>query len=421
MRPVAIEQARARFSLLEVAERTGICIPRSGGSVTVRCPFPSHGHYDSSPSLRLYLDDGIWHCFGCGCRGDVVEWVSQTEGVGWGEAIRILEQRAPLTNVWLAGREEHAPQQGAGRRCYSEQPDLSRTPPSRVFAALDAAWTHYSSEQLHYTGAQYLMGRGIDVGILEHHVGRYEVGHTAASSAGVVSVLRRQGFTADELVDAGLAIRSEEHSPLVDYYRERVLVPLRDEEGRVCALIGRNVGHPRWPKYKNPPRTCVYDKSVNLYQPLVVPSAPVGQVVVVEGTLDAMAIAVVAIRSGRSQEFCPVTQSGRELSPRQLASVAELARPIVLAFDGDAAGRDSAIRHARSALRLGLPTWVTRLPGDHDPASWLAHGGRDGLDVWSVNANRPPRPIPGGTFLAKEAGVRNVPPPGLETAVGLAL
>ena len=151
-----------------------------------------------------------------------------------------------------------------------------------------------------------------------------------------------------------------------------------------AALIGQQ-HRPSTVAEVQEPATDLRVRQVGQHVPTsVVPSAPVGQVVVVEGTLDAMAIAVAAIRSGRSQEFCPITQSGRELSPRQLASIAELARPIVLAFDGDAAGRDSAsgMRDPRSAS--GLPTWVTRLPvtTTRRPGSLMAEA--MDFDVWSV-------------------------------------
>jgi DNA primase len=292
-----------------------------------------------------------------------------------------------------------------------------------VLAALASAWKHYTSRQLHDIGAQYLFTRGIDVRRLERHVQRFEVGHTPGTATGLVSVLRQQGFSSDELVDAGLATRLMQDGRLFDYYQQRVLVPVRDQVGRVCGIVGRNIGDERWPKYKNSPRTCTYDKSVNMYQPLPAPSSSSGQVVVVEGTLDAMAIAVAAIRSGRAEEFCPVTQSGRELSACQLANVAALARPIVFAFDGDAAGRDSAVRHARAAIRSGLPAWVTMLPGDHDPASWLAHRDGEGLRAWAIAAHgiRLPTPIPARTFLATETGEVAAPAPGLEPSGGPAL
>ncbi len=99
MRPFPIEAARSHHSLIDVARRAGVDLYRTSGSTMVRCPFPSHGHFDRSPSLRLYIDDGFWHCFGCDQKGDVVEWVCQTEGVGWRQAIRILDSGRSLNRA----------------------------------------------------------------------------------------------------------------------------------------------------------------------------------------------------------------------------------------------------------------------------------------------------------------------------------
>ncbi len=383
------------------------------------------GSPDNSPSLRLHLDDGIWHCFGCGCSGDVVEWVRQTEAVDWRQAIRVLEAGGPLKNAWPSGAEarDRAPWMTSRAPTGFDQPEPSRTPPDRVLAALDAAWGHYTSRQLHDAGVRYLLGRRIDVCVLENHLGRAEVGLAAGTPAAVVRSLRQLGFTGDELVDAGLAARRTDDGALSDYFRQRVLLPVRDSADRICGLIGRNIGDLRFPKYKNPPRTCTYDKSANLYQPLPLSSNRRGQLVVVEGTLDAMAIAVAAIHAGRAEEFCPVTQSGRELSSVQLGRIAAFERPIVLGFDGDTAGRDSAIRHARAALQLRVAAWVTTLPADHDPASWLAQRGCRELDAWSVESglHRSVRPISAETFLAAQGTERTVPLPALETTAAPAL
>ena len=396
MGPSPIEAARARHPLAEVAARTGASPFRASGSVTVRCPLPSHGHPDRTPSMRLHLDNGIFSCFGCGAKGDVVEWVCRTEGVDWREAIRVLDARQPLTNAWAGmaasggGRSHTIPTANPGPAGETEAPDLSRTPPERVYAALDAAWGYFSCPSFHRRGLQYLKTRGIDVAVLETHTGRAEVGHTPAKGDALVTALRSKGFSANELVDSGLAHRRLGCGPLSDFFRQRVVIPVRDGQGRIAGFIGRNVGDQgRFAKYKNPPRTHAYDKSVNLYQPLPAPQDPRGQVVVVEGTLDAMAIAVAAIRCGKSDRFCPLTQSGKELSALQLARVIEMhpGTP-VLGFDGDAAGRDSAYRHSLAAARIGRPVAVTLLPDDHDPASWLAQHGDEGLSAWVPGESR---------------------------------
>jgi DNA primase len=403
-----IEAAKARHSLAAVARRTGIAVAEGQtGSVTVRCPMPSHGHPDRTPSLRLHLGDGIWCCFACSPTkadgtpkgADVIEWVRQSEGVAdWRQAITILDSGVPLTNVW-AGLVSAGPHRSSGGKARSqagvapdaaevvsqaEFPDLGRTSPQRVQAALAAAWAYYTFGPLHERGVAYLTGRRIDVNVLEAHTGRAEVGYTPASSTGLVDRLRARGFTDDELVDAGLAYHRLGGGRVTDFYRQRVLIPVRDHDGRIAGFIGRNVGDERWPKYKNPPRTHNYDKAVNLYQPLPAPADADGQVVVVEGTLDAMAIAVAAIQADLPPKFCPVTQSGRELSERQLEHVLGLhPHPPVIGFDGDAPGRDSIIRVAIAAAYRGHEVVVTTFPEGADPASWLAEHGPIGLAAWT--------------------------------------
>ncbi len=366
--PSPIHAALRRHRLAEVARRTGIPLNTDTGSVTVRCPLPSHSHPDRTPSLRLYLDDDRFYCFGCSAKGDVIQWARETEGVGVTAAITVLDSGSSLTNAWAGAASVTggfsclrwagdgtplSPRSSEG----PETPDAGRTPAERVLATLDTAWGYYSCPSLHARASAYLAGRGIEVRMLESQTGRPEAGYTPAKADGLVGALRARGFSDDELVDAGLAHRQVGGRAASDFYRQRVLIPIRDDQQRVIGIIGRNVGdQQRWAKYKNPPRTAIYDKSVNLYQPLAAPADPHGQVIVVEGTLDAMAIAVAAIRRSRSDRFCPVTQSGRELSDTQVRRIMALhpSRP-VLAFDGDNAGRGLR-RQIRAGVRRSRPT-----------------------------------------------------------------
>ena len=114
---------------------------------------------------------------------------------------------------------------------------------------------------------------------------------------------------------------------------------------------------------------------------------------VVEGTLDAMAIAVAAVRSGTAGQFCPVTQSGRELSAKQLEQAVSLNDgPLVLAFDGDAAGRESARRHAMTAVRLGHGVFGHHPAGRSRPG--LLAGGKRRQGAEGVGSGRCSRSWP---------------------------
>jgi DNA primase len=410
-----IAAAVERHRLVDIAQRTGIAINATTRTVTVRCPMPAHGHADRTPSMRLYLGDNRYYCFGCGVKGDIVQWVRDAEALSVAEAIKVLDSGRPIANAWAGSTRTiwnslhpvGPPSSPDSREAISqaELPDLGRTPAERVLAALDAAWGYYTYRPLQTRGVAYLTERGVQIRLLESHTGRAEVGHTPARPDGLVTALRARGFTDDELVDAGLAYRRLGSNPLSDFYRHRVLIPIRDSHQGLCGFVGRNVGDARWPKYKNPPRTLAYDKSVNLYQPLPAPVDVHGQVVVVEGTLDALAIATAAVKAGKVGLFCPITQSGRELSDHQIRLIVNLhpAAP-VLSFDSDPAGDDSALRYALSFAAYGNAVTVTSLERGQDPASWLSEHGSQGLSVWSRNNHTTwdgPAPLPAATFAAR--------------------
>ena len=398
--PSPIQNARARHRLADVAQRTGIHLATLSGSLTVRCPLPAHGHPDRSPSMRLYLDDDRFYCFGCSAKGDVIDWVTQTERVSIPAALAILDSARPLANAW-AGQAPQTHQPG--------RPEVDRTPPGRVLAALQAAWAHYAGPAGRAQAGAYLQRRGIRIDILEARTGRAEAGHTPQGATRLTHTLRAQGFSDDELVDAGLAQRHGDGT-LTDFYRDRLLIPVRDTQHHVIGIIGRNTSDQgRCAKYKNPPRTAVYDKSVDLYQPLPDPAPPDGRIVVVEGTLDAIAVAVAAINARCDHLYCPVTQSGRELSPHQLRHVLDKSpNPPILAFDSDPAGQDSARRYHTAIANVGRQADIARLPAGHDPASWLAEHGADGLQALAAHHafRDPERPPSNGTHTPANTTIR---------------
>jgi len=407
-RPSPIRAACERHPLAEVATRTGIHLAASSDHVNVACPFPSHQHPDRTPSLRLHLDTGRYHCFGCAAHGDVVQWVRDAEGLDVRAAIAHLDRRAPITNAWAGhpatGRPTHPPASPTGW----ERPDPDRTTASDARAALAAAWEHYSTPGLHHAGIDYLTTRGITIDHLEERTGRAEVGHTPTGADTLTRALLADGITADALVDAGLTLRAAGGDDrLLDAYRNRVLLPVRDPDGAIVALLGRHHGQAGPPKYLNPPRTAVYDKSRNLYQPLR-PPAPAGHVIVVEGPLDALAIATTAVAANLADRYCPLTQSGRQLSAHQIRHVRHLDRHPILAFDADPAGQQSTTRIGTLLALAGCTPAVARLPRGEDPASWLARHGADGLVAFHSAA-------PGGRLTAPAMDERS----SLHQAIGI--
>ncbi len=365
---------KARHPLVSVARRSGLDV-RTGGRAIVCCPIPTHD--DTSPSMQLDLDRGRYRCYGCGAHGDVIQWVQDIEGVNPTAAIRILDSERPI-----AGQVTSPIARSSWGATEREGPAPDRTPHPRVQAANSLAWRYYTYGTLHDRGIAYLLGRAIDVSALEDETHRPVVGHTPSSKTrvdGLVSFMTGKGFSETELIDAGLASRLAD-ACVIDFFRDRVIFPARDDTGAVNGLLGRDATGRSHVKYLNPPTTATYQKSQILYRPSFPLLRPDGAVSVCEGPLDALAIAAQAAAAGVSDRFAPLAACGTALSDDQISQILALHRRApVLAGDGDQPGRKANLDWARRMLAHGRESVVVEWPEGHDPASWLAAHGRRGL------------------------------------------
>jgi DNA primase len=172
---------------------------------------------------------------------------------------------------------------------------------------------------------------------------------------------------------------------LIDSFRGRVVVPVRDGLGRIEGFIGRDVtGDPRAAKYRNPTLTATFDKSRALYRPTRHMLATTASVVVVEGVMDVLAISAAAAEQGVLAEFAPCTTSGIAVSRIQAVKAVALTRnPVILALDGDGAGAQATRRWTgHIAETLGREVRLVRMPSGLDPAERLAADGPIGLTAF---------------------------------------
>ncbi|WP_298347574.1 CHC2 zinc finger domain-containing protein [Ferrimicrobium sp.] len=370
---------RAQHSLAEVVARTGLFVPAGVTDYRVCCPMPDHD--DRNPSMMLHLRTDRFHCFGCGAHGDVIQWVESVYRVSVGEASGMIESRTAFPAVVTRSPVGSRDQRSTGVRLKCEAPDLERTSIQRVKAVLGEAWSYYSHGRLHDEGRRYLRGRRIFVDALETDIGEPVVGHTPHGAPDrLISHLRARGFADDEVVDAGLARRNEQ-SAIIDVFRHRVMMPVKDDSGSVVGFVGRYDGQRHGvPKYLNCTRTVAYEKSINLYRPSYPTLGPAARIVVCEGTIDALAIAAVAASAGRSAEFAPVAGSGLAVSDSQWDAILDLhPGAIVLCADGDAPGREANHQWSLALVKRGREGLVAAWPEGEDPASYLGANGDDGL------------------------------------------
>ncbi|HZC52017.1 MAG TPA: toprim domain-containing protein, partial [Mycobacterium sp.] len=251
----------------------------------------------------------------------------------------------------------------------------------------------------------YLRDRGIDVTALEAETRQPAVGHTPYQPDGLITHLRRRGFSDDEIVDAGWGARRGEQ--LTDRFRRRVIIPVRDEQGSVIGVYGRDVTGTASQKYLNTAETAAFHKGSAVYRPSVAPLDEHATVIVCEGSTDALAIAAHAARAGKSRFFAPASPSGTALTATQAALVLAISdRPPLVCADGDEPGIAASEKWVLALMTHGRETVVTVLPNGHDPASWLREHGTAGLCAFTRKGcldlpAEAVKPVPAGGLLAE--------------------
>ena len=194
-------------------------------------------------------------------------------------------------------------------------------------------------------------------------------GYTPARRDGLASRLIERGFSVDEIVDAGWAVRSE-GGQVRDRFRQRVIFPMTSETGQVLGAIGRDLTGHAQRRYINSPRTIAFDKSSTLYHPLPKATESATTLVVCEGPLDALAVIAYGVRA--SQPLGAAAVSGTALTAGHAEAIRGMypAR-VAICTDGDAAGDAAAAKWRTELARASVHTESIRPPNGADPLTWL--------------------------------------------------
>ncbi|WP_347351225.1 CHC2 zinc finger domain-containing protein [Intrasporangium sp.] len=369
---VDVARIRAQYPIAEVIAAAGVELRPRGRGWVGPCPF----HEDHTPSLSVDAIPDRYHCFGCGASGDVIDFVARLHGLDFRGAVAALGANAPTAaapSAQIASRTLGRP-----RLRLVRDTDPSADPAvgsERAFEVNALAWGHLGgSAASRYAATWLTRERGIDLTALQAKTpGAGLVGYATPGWTSLTDRLRADGVSDDELLALDLS-RPGRSGGLVDTLHGRIVVPVTEPDGRIRGFIGRDItGHPAAPKYRNPTRTAVYDKSRTLYRPSHHELAGDGSVVVVEGVLDALAVAAAAATAGLTHRIAPVTTSGVTVSATQAAQVLALSsNPPRIVLDGDQAGREGTDRWLTQLCLTGhRPALVTRLPAGTDPAEWL--------------------------------------------------
>jgi DNA primase len=327
------------------------------------CPF----HDESTPSFKLNPLENLYYCFGCQASGDVFKFVQEKEGLSFPEAVESLAERYGVE----LERDEEDPKAEAERRKRARLYELLQRTAEFYERYL---WEGEKSEAV--KAREYLAERGLKEEVLR----QFGVGMAPNRWDSVLLGGQQAGFTVDEIFEAGL-LRRNKRGPY-DYFRQRIMFPIRDQRGRVIGFGGRAQRPDEKAKYVNSPESRLYRKSAILYGIDVArgPIAKARQAIAVEGYTDVLALHQAGVDNA-------VAIMGTAMTPEQLLGsgrVTGLAGltdggSVVLALDADSAGANAMIRIQKVAAGRGLELLVAEMPADADPADMLKGGDKDGF------------------------------------------
>ena len=338
-----IEAIKAK---IDVAEEVGLVVAlrKSGKSLQGLCPF----HNERTPSFYVFPESQTWRCFGCNEGGDVFTFVEKQQGVDFREALHYLAEKA---GVAVEEYGSANPEQEREVNALKEK--------LRKLNEETSLWFHQMllRSKSAAEARAYIQSRGISA----ESVMSFSLGYAPDGWDGLSKYLLGQGYTEHELEQAGLvraremgkalgasgmsAAGREQGSGVYDYFRNRIIFPIRDIRGRVIGFGGRALGD-NHPKYLNSPQTSLFEKNNVLYALDMARDAikAAKQVIIVEGYVDA----VIAHQYGTKQTVACI---GSAITEKHIQQIKKLTKQVTLALDPDEAGMAATEHGIQEALK----------------------------------------------------------------------
>ncbi len=333
-----IDEVKQRTDIVEVIGEY-VNLTTAGRTFRALCPFHSEKH----PSFFVYPEQQSWHCFGaCNTGGDVFSFIMKKQGIDFGDALRLLAQKAGVT---ISSRYE---------------PGAEGEEKEKLYQINQAAAQYFHNLLLNSSAAEkarsYVDGRGLTA----KTVSDFQLGFSLNSWEALKQYLLERGYTGDELLTAGLIIEGEA-GKTHDRFRHQLMFPICDVRGRVTGFGARALDD-SLPKYLNSPQTPLFDKSSSLYGINLAKAAIRQQelAVIVEGYMD-----VITAHQNGFQNV--VASMGTSVTDRQISTIKRLTRNMALALDADVAGEEAMLRCVGYENALGAEVKVITLPEGKDP------------------------------------------------------
>lgn len=349
--PEFLEELKYKCDIVEVISQY-VPLQKKGGRYFGCCPF----HNEKTPSFCV--NNGWYHCFGCGASGDVVKFVMEMESVSFYDAVKILADKVGLQLPEVKLDPQYAQKKEHGDVLKQLMRDAARYYRNNLL-----------DEKKGKDAREYLHNRGLDDEIAK----RYGLG-LSLDNESMVGYMRRKGYSLKDLEECGLVGNAQRP---YDAFANRIIVPIMDSMSNVIAFGGRIYhGEKDVAKYKNSTNTTLFDKGRTIYginfikRDKKMNGVAYKELILVEGYMDVISLGASGIKNA-------VACMGTALTDGQARELSRMTENLYVCYDGDGAGKKATIRNVDILSKFVQNVRVISLDEGKDPDETVREGGAE--------------------------------------------
>ncbi|HDE5186723.1 TPA: DNA primase [Staphylococcus aureus] len=355
-----INEIKDKTDILDLVSEY-VKLEKRGRNYIGLCPF----HDEKTPSFTVSEDKQICHCFGCKKGGNVFQFTQEIKDISFVEAVKELGDRV---NVAV---DIEATQSNSNVQIASD--DLQMI---EMYELIQEFYYYALTKTVEGEQAlTYLQERGFTDALIKER----GIGFAPDSSHFCHDFLQKKGYDIELAYEAGLLSRNEENFSYYDRFRNRIMFPLKNAQGRIVGYSGRTYTGQE-PKYLNSPETPIFQKRKLLYNLDKARKSirKLDEIVLLEGFMD-------VIKSDTAGLKNVVATMGTQLSDEHITFIRKLTSNITLMFDGDFAGSEATLKTGQHLLQQGLNVFVIQLPSGMDPDEYIGKYGNDAFTTFVKN------------------------------------
>lgn len=352
-----IEEVRLQNDIVEVISQY-VPLKQKGGSYFGLCPF----HNEKSPSFSVNSEKQFYYCFGCGAAGNVFGFLMEMENCDFPEALKKMAERVHMA---LPEPEKSA------------QAVVAEQLKTRLFEIHNVAGRFFYDTlqgDAGMTARTYIENRKLGINISR----KFGLGYAPDGRNALFEHLKEKGYSIGDMLQSGLVIENKDKNGYHDRFRDRLMFPIFDPQGRVVGFGGRIIGKGE-PKYLNSPETILFSKSRNLYGLNFAKAARKKELILVEGYMDMISLYQAGFHN-------VVAALGTAFNQEHARTLKKFAEDMILLYDSDEAGTNATLRAIPVLTSNGFRVRVTQVPNGKDPDDYIKENGAAAFSKLLLNA-----------------------------------